>query len=233
MTPTQPQTQPARRVTPDDEQWEKEAVDAQHKSLATVQATAASWEKSIAAVLGAFALVAFVKGPAALTDIPTGPKSGMAIEALGLGTVIDPGRTVGLLIFVSAALVMFAVVSAAIAAQGVPVWVSVLDGFALATRTRDASISSIKWLRASRAATVLGAAVLFGAMAIAWLAVLDKPAELKTQSAIVSNASATVCGELRAKSGGALEVAPKDGTPVAVGPTSQIVLVEKCPAAAP
>ena len=154
MTPTKHQLDPARPVTLDDELWEKEAVDAQHKSLATVQATAASWEKSIAAVLGAFALVAFVKGPAALTDIPTGPKSGMAINALGL-TEIDPGRTVAFLIFVSAALVIIAVVSAAIAAQGVPAWVSVFDGFELMRRARDASIESIRWLRVSRAATLL------------------------------------------------------------------------------
>jgi hypothetical protein len=226
------QLKPAPPLLPDDRAWRDEALAARHKSLATIQATAAAWEKTIGAVLGTFALAAFIKGPQALSDIPTGPQSAMAVQLWVLpSVVIDPARTVGLLIFVAAALLMIAVVAAAVAAQGVPVWVPILDAVTLQLHTRSASQAAITWLWISRICTIAAAALVFVAMAVAWTATLDKPAAAPAQSAIVTTASGSVCGELRNKGGGILEVMPKGGSPLPVAAASQLVLIAKCPAA--
>lgn len=220
---------PAQPVTEDDEQWSKEALDARHKSLATVQGVADSWGKSITAILGGFALVAFIKGPEAIKDVPTGSKALMDVPVFGS---VDPARTVVLLIFIAAALVIIAIVAAAIAAQGTPGWTTVLDGPTFHTNSTNATKTAIKLLWASRILTLVGAAVVFGALALAWAATIDKPSTSTpvAQSAIVSTASAVVCGELRSLSDGSVEVVPAGGTASVISPSTAVTLVDACPA---
>jgi hypothetical protein len=168
--PTPAQLQPARPVTNDDRRWVKEATDAQHSGLATVRTAADAWGKAISAILGAFALVAFIKGPQAITDVPTGP--GYQFNLTGFG-LIDPARTVVFLIFVAAAFVIIAIVCAAFAAEGIPRWTRVLNGPNFRKDSDYAAQQAIALLWVSRALTLIGAALVFGAMALAWVATID------------------------------------------------------------
>jgi hypothetical protein len=173
--PTQPELtdkelQLARPVTDDDRRWVKEATDAQHSGLATVRAAADGWGKAISGILGAFALVAFIKGPQAITDVPTGP--GFQFNLPGFGP-IDPARTVVFLIFAAAAFVIVAIVCAALAAEGVPRWTRVLDGPNFRKDADYAAQQAIVLLWVSRIFTLIGAALVFGAMTLAWMATID------------------------------------------------------------
>jgi hypothetical protein len=230
LTPPNDQNDPTKPVTDDQRRWAQEALDARHKSLASVQTTADSWGKSITAILGAFALVAFLKGPEAINDVPTG--SGAAFEVgFGVGTV-DPARTVVLLIFISAAVVILAVVAAAFAAQGTPGWTKVLDGPTFKTKSENATKNAIHLLWASRILTLIGAMLVFGALALAWMASIDKLSKTPdaSQAAIVSTAGSVVCGELRSRADGSIEVVPKGGQASVIAPATTVTLVDSCPA---
>lgn len=219
-----------RPVTADDERWSSEALDARHKSLATMQGVADAWGKSIAAILGGFALVAFIKGPEAIKDVPTGPDAAFGLPVFGS---VDPARTVVLLIFIAAALVILAILAAAIAAQGTPGWTTVLDGPVFETESESATKNAIRLLWASRILTLVGAALVFGALALAWMSTVDALGKStpKGQAAIVSTATTVICGELRSQPDGSVDVVPKGGVPTLIAPTTSVTLVDSCPAA--
>src|SRR5262245_4283151 len=101
-------------TAPDDARWEDEAIEEHHQGLAAIRASAARWGETIGALLGVFALVAFVKGPDTFTDI-TGSKAEAA----------------ALLVALAAAAAAAAVLLAALAAQGIATNVRLLDGWAL------------------------------------------------------------------------------------------------------
>jgi hypothetical protein len=226
-----------RPVLADDDRWKKEAVDARHTGLATVQSKAESWGKSIEAILGAFAIVAFIKGPEALGDLPTGPKVTYFLGVKGVpfvgdvGRLIDPARSVVLLIFLASAMVIVAVALAAIASQGVPTWTRILGAQNLRDNAVAATKRAIRYLQFSRILTLGAALLVFAALAIAWTAVLDNPDEPKAQEAIVSSADGTLCGALQAGPDGTLNIVPKGAGSTPVSASSQITLVESCPAA--
>ena len=221
---------PTRPVGPDAQRWQKEALEARHTSLSTVRTAADAWGKSITAILGVFAAVAFVKGPEAIKDIPTGDSAAMTVPLFGR---IDPARSVVVLIFVAALLVIIATVLAAIAAQGTPGWTKILDGPRFRSKSESATRLAIKMLWASRILTLAGALSVFVALAIAWSATVEKASkpEQSSQSAIVGTANGLVCGQLTADANGQVLLKPASSAGNSFKPSGVMTLVDKCPAA--
>jgi len=234
MTPDQtvvvPAPAPARPVVDDDEQWEKEACEARHTALTKVQATADAWSKSIGAVLGAFALVAFIKGPEALKDLPTGAPARVTMPVINW--TVDAGPAVVDLIFLAAIATSIAVVTAAVAAQGVPGWDRILDGPTYMERVTSSTRRAIDLLRWSRLTTLLAAVLLFAGLAIAWQATLQKLAAATppTQAAIVSAPGAPPqCGVVAGADDGSLTFAVAKASPVPLPALASVTLVDECP----
>jgi hypothetical protein len=101
-------------LDPDDSRWDSEATELLHQSLPMIQGTAGKWGQSVTAVLGAFSLAAFLKGPESFTDLPA------------------PWRLVVVgLVLLGALAAAAAVYVAELAAQGSPRWVQQLDGWQL------------------------------------------------------------------------------------------------------
>lgn len=211
-------------ATLDDERWEEEAADARHKSLDNVRATAKAWMESIGLILGAFTTAAFLKGPEALTDIPA---NGLTLSAFGW--IYEPARTVVNVVLLGALLLAVALGLAALAAQGTPGWATQLTGRVYARRSESATLWSIRWLKLSRFATVMAAALILIGMAMAWTAQIEKPAGADTTSAIVTSGGRSVCGTLSTAADGSVSVAPKGGTATIVDAGSTVNVVESCP----
>lgn len=216
---------PAPQPTADDLRWEKEALDGAHASLATAQARADSWSKSISALLGAFGLVAFIKGPEAIKDIPTTSSRYWPWDG---ATPINPAFVVVVLIFGAALLLTAAIWMISRAAQGTLIWADYVDGPRLQNRTRVATQDAIRKMGRSRRFTLLSAALFFGALGVAWLSQFDKK-DAATQSAIVSTATAAMCGKLGSASDGSLEITPEGEAPAKIGGGATITLVASCP----
>ena len=212
------------RVTADDLKWEEEAIEARHKSLDNARATAKSWAESIGLILGAFTTAAFIKGPEALTDIPS---SGFTLKALGWE--YEPATTVPNVVLGGALVLAIALALAALAAQGTPEWTAQLTGRDYARRSKDSTKDSITFLNLSRFATVIAAALILLAMGMAWTAQVQKPAEEETTSAIVTAGNRPVCGTLSTAADGSVTVTPKGGAASAVDPASAVTIVEGCP----
>jgi hypothetical protein len=211
-------------VTVDDEQWEQEALDARHKSLENARATAKSWAESIGLILGAFTTAAFIKGPAALTDIPAG---GFTLKALVWE--YEPAATVPNLVLIGALVLALALGLAAFAAQGTPHWTDQMTGRDYASKSADSTKNSISLLILSRMATAIAAALILLAMGMAWTAQVQKPAKAETTSAIVTAGDRPVCGTLSTAADGAVTVRPKGVAASAVDPGSAVTIVDGCP----
>jgi hypothetical protein len=213
--PAVPDTPEQWGFAPDDARWEDEATEEHHKGLVTIRASATKWGESIGALLGVFALVAFVKGPESFTDV-----SGTEAEAAAL------------LVVAAAALAAAAVLLAALAAQGIPENVRLLDGWALRTLTAARTRSAAKQLGWSRVLAVCAAMLVLFAVGMTWLAALRErdEAEPAAQRALLINAAGgeVVCGTLTITAG-RLTVTPKTGKPRDVAAPSQLSVIERCP----
>ncbi|HTA14795.1 MAG TPA: hypothetical protein VK781_08065 [Solirubrobacteraceae bacterium] len=165
-------------MTQDDLRWEQEAIEAQHKSLSSVRATAAAWSGSIAALLGIFSIVAFIKGPETLSSLDQ--KAATAVT---------------ILVLTAALLAIVATLAGAIAAQGTPHWLDRLDGRALRAANRDAAKKVVSQLWISRVLALLAAMFVLAAMSTAWLSTPreDTPS---VHAMILTRAGAVQCGVL-------------------------------------
>lgn len=191
--------------------WEKEAADARHTSLTSVRATADSWGKTITAVMGAFTVVAFLKGPESVGDLPAG---------IAVAVVI--------LILFAAALVGYAVVLAAMAAQGEPTWSRVLTGSVLRQNAESDTRTAIDRLNRSRQVTLVAFGVFLLALTVAWIGTATS-SEPTAQRAIVSTATMTACGEITTVGDGSLQLLIASAPPVAIAPEAALTLVDSCP----
>jgi hypothetical protein len=140
-------------LDPDDARWEAEATELLHQSLPHIQNAATKWGQSVTAVLGAFSVAAFIKGPASFADLPTT----WALVVIGL-------------VVAGALAAAAAIYTAALAAQGSPRWVRQVDGWELKTLHKQLERHAARLLNISRALTATAALVVLAAMAIAWLA---------------------------------------------------------------
>jgi hypothetical protein len=213
--PAVPDTSEQWGLGPDDVRWEDEALEERHRGLAAVRASATKWSESIGALLGVFAVVAFVKGPDTFTDV-----HGWEAEAAAL------------LVVLAAALAAAAVLLAAIAAQGAAQDVSILDGWALRTLTAERIKAAAKQLAWSRVLAVTATMCVLLAVGLTWLAALDERDEKQStgQSALLVSGAAkeVVCGTLTMTAAG-LRVVPKRGRPHDVVSPETLTLVSSCP----
>jgi hypothetical protein len=218
---------PQTPYTADDRRWDDEAVELQHTGLKAIRDAAAGWEKTIAGVLGAFSVVAFIKGPEGLKDIPGASKT--QIDILFFKD-IDVPRTAVLLIFAAALLLTSAIVLAAFAAQGSSKWYQILDGRTLQRQTRQAVRSAANQLRGSRILTSLAAMTVLSALALTWYADIDARdrASAPTQNAIVIADDVAMCGPISTASDGQLSVTTGGKTLTVTGARS-LQFVESCP----
>jgi hypothetical protein len=199
-------------LDPDDSRWETEATELLHQSLPKLQDAAAKWGQSVTAVLGAFSLAAFLKGPESFTDLPA------------------PWRLVVIgLVLVGALAAAAAVYTAALAAQGSPRWVQQLDGWQLKALHKQLGRYAGRLLNLSRALTAGAALLVLVAMATSWLADSLQPEKPASQSAIVVWRSGQVrCGQLAGGSSPTLQLA--DGQMAAgLQDVAQVVIVDRCP----
>lgn len=164
---------------PDDQRWNTEAVEASHTALKDVRSAAQSWSGSIAGFLGAFGLVAFVKGPEALSDVED------ATAAIIIGAVV-----------VAALATSAAVLLAALASQGSPRRVSRLDGWTLKTWHRRRAKTAAGQLRASRLLAVGAALVVLVATALTWISELGEDETADEHVIAVLTDGTITCGKL-------------------------------------
>jgi hypothetical protein len=199
-------------LDPDDERWEQEAGELLHQSLPRIQEAAGKWGQSVTAVLGAFTLAAFLKGPQSFTDIPS-PWTVLVIGLVLLGALAAAA----------------AIYTAALAAQGSPRWVAQLDGWQLKALHKQLGRHAAWLLNFSRALTAGAALVVLAAMAVAWLANSLGDQQPAARSVLVVWRSGQVqCGHL---TGGATPTMKLPGgqATVQLRDVAQLVPVDHCP----
>jgi hypothetical protein len=201
-------------LTGDDRRWDDEALEAVHTSLRDVRAAATAWGATVGTLLGAFGLVAFIKGPDTFTDV-----KGSAADAAAL------------LVLGAAVLASVAVLLAALAAQGVPKAVQGLNGWAFWRLTTDRARTAATQLAISRGLTLVAAYLVLGSIGIVWFTTLKDRGDTRSSSAIVlpdRAGAAAVCGTLGVE-GGQLTVAPAHGARRVVRGEATLTLVDSCP----
>ncbi len=192
--------------------WAKQAVDAHHNLLATVQGSAGKWQAAIAAFLGVYATVGFVFGPNMISALPVHGEPGTALLIACYALAGCCG--------------VAAVVLANLAAQGIP---KIMTGqpvtadlmwqltYARATSARAQLGWSIK---------LAGAAGAFVVGISAWLLVAGIVANDHPHSLVVTTNGA-YCGEL-VNTGGTVKLQLPDGTMILLGGAA-ITPVSWCP----
>ena len=212
--------------------WNKEADDLRHTSLDRVRKTAEAWGASITTALGVFALVAFVKGPDAIKDVPTGAGKGVTLSIAGWAIgPFDAAETAAVTIFAAAVLVIVAVILAALAAQGSPSWNPKFVGTTLQNAVATQSKRAVRELLWSRILTIVALTLVLFGLWVVWWATIDakQKAPAPTTDAIVGSGTAMVCGVLDTGGDGSLTVTPDGGSAVAVSSGTAVTIVDDCP----
>jgi hypothetical protein len=211
--PSFPQRPDGWDSTTDGDYWNAKADEARHEQLVRARDAAKNWGQTIAALLGIFATVAFIKGPESLDKIPG-----------------DNAYAVVAMIAAAGAAAALAVYYAAIAAQGTPKQVKNFDGWRLKHITQADAASVAGQLRASRAFALIAAVTLLGAMGVAWLASLSaRGGETKGQTLlVVTQAGVPTCGTLARGDDGKL-VLKFGETNVPLADVGKVVEVDSCP----
>lgn len=192
--------------TDDDERWKKEADDLRHSGLAAVRETAGKWLQTIALILGAFSVVAFVKGPQSLADLDD-----------------TTAHAVTVIVLAAALLVGTATWFAALAAQGSPKVVRVLTGPKLREHVEASYEGVTRLLWWSRLLTVIAALMVAAGTGLTWLTSTPQAKET-TNLLVVSQDGTVAC------------LAVKDGTVAAnaaqravLQHATAVQLVKTCP----
>lgn len=165
---------------PDDEYWEQQATTARREQLKNVRAVATSWQASIAAILGVFGTVAFVKGPSQFGDVQTLP------QGLLIATIL-----------IAAVLAGVALVCAALAAQGGFHKYDVLTGVALEKSQAESAGRAVRMLAFSRWLAIAAAVLVAVGSAVAWLATVTTEATAAETVVVIYSDGVVRCGELR------------------------------------
>lgn len=196
----------------DDRRWDDEAEEAQHQQLALVRSAATSWGTAISSLLGVFALVAFVKGPTTFTDV-----KGSAASAAAL------------LVLLAAVAAAVAVLLAALAAQGVPRKVAILDGWELRHQTAVRARAATVQLAWSRILGVLAALIVLAAVGLTWLTASEQSQAPNSQLLLLVTKDGVLhCGSL-VKLPQGLGLKQADGTIVDATNAREIETTEACP----
>lgn len=138
-------------ATEDDERWKQEAEDLRHHGLAAMREAAGKWLQSIALILGAFSVAAFIKGTDSLSDVDEG--LAYTLTCLVLAAALATGAATAL---------------AALASQGSPKIFDVLTGPTLKAHVETSYHTVARQLLWSRLLTVLAALLIASGVALTW-----------------------------------------------------------------
>lgn len=193
----------------EDYYWESQIDELRRTGLKSVRENAAKWQGTIAAFLGVFGAVAFIKGPGTFKDL--GVDDAISIGLVGV-------------VFLAAVLAFAAIYLTARTAQGIP-RVHYMTGDELKAWTQRTAARSIRSLAIARKLTLIaGLLVLGGALAVVALA-LTQPAP--SVRAIVKRSDGPVlCGVLQRSSGVQLVVG---GQTIDLTRADDIEVVARCP----
>lgn len=127
-------------VTEDEWRWEAEATQLRHEALTNIRKSAEHWSVTVTALVGIFGATSFIVGPQQLADVGDPVWRTVALVAVLLAIVATA----------------CAAVLAALAAQGVPRSIDILDGAALREQTRLGVMRASERLTRSRLTAVVG-----------------------------------------------------------------------------
>ena len=198
--------------TEDDRRWESEAADARHQELTRIRTAAESWGKSVAALLGVFAVAAFVRGPSSFAEVPA-----------------DVGASAAVLALAGALAAGAAVWTAALAAQGAPENIYGLDGWAFRSVSATGAQKAARLLNWSRILALTAFIYVFGSTGLVWIDAIDREST-PSLSAIVqpANGAPARCGRLVTANGQLALRLPQDQTTALTG-AEKLVVVDECP----
>lgn len=183
-------------------------------ALAPLRSSAEKWGASITGLLGIFGTVAFITGPEALTDVSAVLRLPVAIA-----------------ITVAGVLAGIAIVTAALAAQGVPTWRHNLSPEVLADDTKRAQQSTVRFLAASRWLALTAALLLFASTAGVWLLeAVAKPEPAHVRVVVIANDGTARCGIVSSETHGDLQLRTSaSAQPEPLDDVLQLTEVEACP----
>jgi hypothetical protein len=190
--------------------WAEQAQKEDLQALSGVRATAAKWSGSIAALTGAFGIVAFLKTP---SDISVLSQTGQhwLLGILGIAVILD----------------MCALGCAAWASQGKPqsTWTNAATYKA---RSRSDARSAAKFLGWSRALTVATLIALMLGVGVLWSGQPAAPSSPATPL-LVTAGGRVLCGQPQVAPDGTLGLQIAGGaTPIPLAGVTNVVSVVKC-----
>jgi len=191
--------------TTEDLRWEREAEDARHGSLDDVRRSAEKWAAGIAGLLGVASTVAILASPDASKI-----HEDVAQLLVWLGAVTGVLSMTGLIL-------------AALASQGTPQWLDILDGTALRDHLESRTPIAIMQLKWSRWLIVASATLLVVIAVIATSSSLSKDETTQT-FIVVFQDEPPRCGILSFDSEGRATLAG-----ATLPPARQLLPVDSCP----
>ncbi len=192
--------------------WQSALDELRRSGLRTVRDVAGKWQAAISGVIGAFGLVAVVKGPATFKDLGASESESLILLAVTS----------------AAALLAFgAVMMSALAAQGVPQNTTWWNAYQLRDWSNAATLTALSRLNWGRRLTIAaGAVVLLLWIAVAFLAITRAKAPV-LRAIVNRDSGGIVCGTLVNATGLAVRV--NDTTTLTLMPNDQITIVDHCP----
>jgi hypothetical protein len=191
--------------------WDAKLTDAHHNMLDTVQASAGKWQAAIAAFLGVYATVGFVLTPDKLAALPVRGAAEIVLLAAYA---------------VAGALGLAAVITANLAAQGIPeVRNEVLgseDYYQLVRKRAEDASNQLQW--AMKLAALAGILAVVGSVCLLIAGVISANHPMAT----VITAQNAYCGELL-DSHGTLELKLPTGIIMSIPGGSTVTSVNSCP----
>jgi hypothetical protein len=179
--------------------------------LASVRAAAKGWGASIAALLGVFAAVAVVKGPDSLTAV-----GGWQAQVAAW------------MILAAAGIAMIAILLAALAEQGVPVWQKDLDGWKYKNLTLQRAQQAAAQVRWSRYLVIVVLFLVSLAMGVTWLSAVNSVAPQPVHAIVVSDFDVR-CGVVATLNGVVTLQIGKSPAASPITNVRQVTIVSKCP----
>jgi hypothetical protein len=192
--------------------WQGALDELRRTGLKTARDVAGKWQTTISGLIGAFGLVAVVKGPSTFKDLGATQSESLVLLAATS---------------VAALLAFGALFMSAWAAQGFPQMTTWWDAYQLRDWSNSETQSAIEHLRWGRRFTIAAAIIVL----ILYIVVAALPiarSKASVLNAIINkDGGGIVCGVLVNAAGLAVRV--NDSTTLVLAPKDQITIVDRCP----
>jgi hypothetical protein len=199
---------------PDDVEWERAAEQLLHTGLHQMRSTSEKWAGSIAALLGLFSTAALLGGRSTISDLPP-----------------DMGNVALLFLILAIVSAVTAYFLASVVAQGIPVRIDRLDGWALKSFHKQMIRRNITFLAWSRFLTISAVIFLACILLITFMGE-GSVAQRESYAVVVQTDGTALCGKLELLPDGrlALLIAGKSR---AVTSIRGLRMVGQCPPLSP